>query len=290
MTTPRITNILFPVDFSASCVAMAPYVKRAAALFGAKVSLIHVFDPASYNGFELYVRRVPEISEEHEEIARTRLDAFLQTEFPPSEHPRILLAGDAATKIAEVARGGFDLIIMPTHAGTFRQMLFGSTTAKVLNDADCPVLTSNHAPKIAPRPLAHRELLCALGVDKDSERVLRFAHQVAFDAHTSLRLIHAIQAADRDRSVQLDLEEQGQSQERKHAAQRIADLQRTVGSQASVRIVAGPIKEILLEAVRGFDADVLIIGGRSPQSSVNGGLRDLTYAIVRDSPFPVLSI
>jgi hypothetical protein len=34
-----ITNILFPVDFSSSCVAMAAYVKRAATLLGAKVSL-----------------------------------------------------------------------------------------------------------------------------------------------------------------------------------------------------------------------------------------------------------
>jgi len=45
-----IANILFPVDFSPSSFAMAPYVKRAATLSGAKVSLIHVFDPASYNG------------------------------------------------------------------------------------------------------------------------------------------------------------------------------------------------------------------------------------------------
>lgn len=287
MATTSIRNILFPVDFSASSVAMAPYVKRAAALFGAKVSLIHVFDPASYNGFELYVRRLPEIAEEHEEVARNRLGTFLEAEFPAREHPRILLCGDAATKIAEIAREGFDLIIMPTHAGTFRQMLFGSTTAKVLNDADCPVLTSNHAPTIAPRPLAHRELLCALGEDKESERVLRFAHQVAIDAHTNLQLIHAIQTAERD--LPLDLEEQVQSQERKRAAQRIADLQTAVGSQAPLRIVAGAIKDSLLEAVRGFDADVLIIGRRR-QSSANGGLRDLTYAIVRDSPFPVLSV
>jgi len=171
MTTAIIKNILFPVDFSVSCVAMAPYVKRAATLFGASVSLIHVFDPASYNGFELYViRRVPEIAGEHEELARNRLDSFLLAEFPAREHPRILVNGDAATKIAETARDQFDLIIMPTHAGTFRKMLFGSTTAKVINDAD-----------------------------------------------------------------------------------------------------------------------VLIIG-RGPLSSVNGGLRDLTYAIVRDSPFPVLSV
>jgi Universal stress protein family len=61
-TTATITNILFPVDFSDSCIAMAPYLKRAAAPFGAKVSLIHVFDPASYSGFELYVRRATEIA------------------------------------------------------------------------------------------------------------------------------------------------------------------------------------------------------------------------------------
>jgi nucleotide-binding universal stress UspA family protein len=289
MTKAFMTNILFPVDFSASCAAMAPYVKRAAALFGASVSLVHVFDPASYNGFELYVRRMQEIAEEHEEIARNRLGSFLRAEFPAREHPRILLAGDAATKIAEIASGGFDLIIMPTHAGTFRRMLFGSTTAKVLNDADCPVLTSQHAPTIAPRPLAHREMLCLLGAAKDSERVLRFAHQAAMKAQCNLHLIHAIQAADHDLPVELDLEEQFKSQETKRAADRIADLQRRVGSNASVRIVVGPTKEALLEAARGLDADALIIGGR-PKSAFNGGLRDLTYAIVRDSPFPVLSV
>ena len=152
-----ITNILFPVDFSATCVAMASYVKRAATLFGAKVSLMYVFDPASHNGFELYlIRGSEEIAEEHQTIGRDRLNSFLQAEFPISEHPRIVVAGDAATQIAEVAKNGFDLIIMPTHAGIFRRMLIGSTTAKVLNDADCPVVTSRHAETIAPRPLEHR--------------------------------------------------------------------------------------------------------------------------------------
>jgi hypothetical protein len=30
--------------------------------------------------------------------------------------------------------------------------------------------------------------------------------------------------------------------------------------------------------------------GRSPQSGALGRLRDLTYTMVRDSPFPVLSV
>jgi nucleotide-binding universal stress UspA family protein len=284
-----IRNILFPVDFSPSCVAMAAYVSKAAKVYGAKVTLIHVYDPTSYNGFELYIRAQPAIAKEREDIARETLGSFLQAEFPATEHARILAVGDAATRIAEAARNGFDVIVMPTHAGTFRRMLLGSTTAKILDDADCPVLTSHHAQTIAPRPLEHRELLCAVGMDEDSERVLRFAHQVTVQTHGNLHIIHAIQAPDRELLIRLDLNETVVSEERKQAEQRIEDLQRRVGTRASVRIVVGPVREAILEAARGFDADVLIIG-RNPQSGANGRLRDLTYVIVRDSPFPVLSV
>jgi nucleotide-binding universal stress UspA family protein len=283
-----IANILFPVDFSPSCMAMAPYVKRAATLLGANVTLVHVVDLASYNGFELYVRPPSEISEDQTIIGRERLELFLAREFPLSGYPRILVAGDAATQIAEVAKSGFDLVMMPTHAGTFRRMLLGSTTAKVLNDVDCPVVTSRHAETIAPRPLEHREWLCTVGLGEDSERVLRYAQQAAAEARSNLHIIHAIQSTDPNLPVRLDLEEEIQSEETQEARQRIANLQRRVGSQAPVRIVVGPIKDALLEAARRFDADVLMIG-RGPHGS-QGRLRDLTYAVVRDSPFPVLSI
>jgi hypothetical protein len=86
--------------------------------------------------------------------------------------------GDTVEQIATVARSdGFDLIIMPTHASRFRRMLLGSTTAKVLDDAACPVLTTEHAEVIAPRPLEHREWLCAIAINADSERVLDLANR-----------------------------------------------------------------------------------------------------------------
>jgi len=285
-----LESILFPVDFSPSCVAMAAFVKRSAALFGAKVSMIYVVDLASHSGFELYLRPASEISEEHLNIGRERLDSFLTAEFPVAQCPRILASGDAATQIAEVARsGGFDLIIMPTHGSLFRQMLLGSTTAKVLNDADCPVLTSRHAPTIAPRPLEHREWLCAISLSHNSERVLRFASQAAADARSKLSIIHAVQAVDTEAPIELDLEGQVHSAERQEASRRIADLQRIVGSDAPVRVAVGSVKEALLEAALRSDADVLMIG-RSPRPGAYGRMRDLTYAMVRDSPFPVLSI
>lgn len=288
--TMKITKILFPVDFSPSCVAMAAYVKRASSIFAAKVSLVHVFDPASYNGFEIYLRRTKEIAEEHEQVARNKLNEFLTDEFPLLENPRIIVAGDAATEIAQLAlRKGFDLIIMPTHAGTFRRMLLGSTTAKVLNDADCPVLTSKHAETIAPRPLEHRELLCAIDLSPDSKRVLNFAHSAALQARAKLHIIHAVQGGDPNLRAQLNLAEQVYSAEAEQARQRIAQLQHEVGSSAPVRVVVGSVKDALLQATQQSDADALLIG-RSPHSGSTGRLRDLTYAIVRDSPFPVLSV
>lgn len=284
-----ITHILFPVDFSPSCVAMGPYVKRAAAMLSARVSLMHVFNPDSYTGTEVYLRGPVEIAEEHREIAQKRLDSFLAKEFPVAEFPRILVSGDPAQQIAKTARHGFDLIMMPTHAGAFRRMLLGSTTAKVLDSADCPVATSLHAETVAPRPMEHREWLCVVGLSDDSARVLRYAHEASAEAGAHLRIIHAIESIDPGLPVQLDLEEQLQSAERRQARERIDALQREVGSHAQVHITVGPVKESLIAAIQHSDADALIIG-RSPRPGYQGRLRDLTYAIVRDSPVPVISV
>jgi nucleotide-binding universal stress UspA family protein len=287
-----IKNILFPVDFSSSCLAMAAYVKRAATLFGAQVSLVHVVDPGGYHALEtaleLYLLRpMNEVMEEHLARAGERLEAFLAADFPAAQYPRIVASGDAATEIARIAKNdGFNLIIMPTHSGRFRQRLLGSTTAKVVNDADCPVLTSCHAEKIAPRPLEHRELLCALGLDFDSERILRFAAGVAGEVHAKLTILHALQGAD---SARLRLEEKLQSEEMREALRRIADLQHRVGADAAVRVAAGQLEKALLETVLESDADVLVIG-RSPGPGALGRMRDLTYAMIRDSPYPVLSV
>jgi nucleotide-binding universal stress UspA family protein len=288
MTT--IQNILFPVDFSPLCIAMASYVKRSAAIFGARVTLLHVFDLYSHDGFQLYVRPLSEVAEEQQSVARDKLDSFLKSEFSVGECPRILSSGDAATQITQLARTkGFDLIIMPTHAGRFRRMLLGSTTAKVLNEADCPVLTTQHAETISPRELEHREWVCAIGLDSDSGRVLRYASQAAKSVHANLTLVHVIPAEESDLPMELDLQERLQSARREVASVRMEALQSAVGSRETVSIAVGPIRDMLTETAHRLRADVLVIG-RSPQSGLLGRLRDLSYAIARDAPCPVLSI
>jgi nucleotide-binding universal stress UspA family protein len=272
-------HILFPVDFSPSCVAMAAYVQRAASIFGAHVTLVHVCDLASHNGFELYARRPDEIAEDHWSLARNNLDLFLKSEFPDNTYPRLLLAGDAGGVIVETARKGkFDLIIMPTHAGRFRRMLLGSTTARVLNGADCPVLTTEHAATGKPRSIEHRNWVCGIGLSGDSERVLRYATNASLAAGAKLSVIH-VPVASKTR---------GPSEEEPQARQRIAELQNAIGSDASVRVAFGPVRETLLQEVRQLSGDVLVIG-RSLHGAF-GRLEDLTYSLVRDSPCPVVSV
>jgi nucleotide-binding universal stress UspA family protein len=274
-----ITNILFPVNFSESSAAMAAYVKRVAVLLSAKVTLLHVYNPMSRSGFELLVRPPQAIATDHEELAQQRLDSFLRDEFPSTTYRRLLAAGDPAKEIARTAReGGFDLIVLPTHSEMFQRMLLGSTTAKVLNAAECPVMTTWHAQETPPRSLKHRELLCAIGLGEESERLLQFADQLSAEARANLRIIHA-----------LDLDKQIQSRDRQEALKQIDELQRKAGTHAMVGIGVGAVKNTLVALARRLSADVLLIG-RSSRPGTRTRLRDLTYAIVRDSPFPVLSV
>jgi stage III sporulation protein SpoIIIAA len=84
------------------------------------------------------------------------------------------------------------------------------------------------------------------------------------------------------RSAELDCAEE------ENARQRITELQHSVGCNAMVRIVRGPVKDALLEAARQSSTDVLIVG--RPQSGSLGRLRDLTYGVIRDALCPVLSV
>ena len=275
-----IRKILFPVDFSPSCIGMAAYVKQAAEIFSAEVTLIHVCDLESHNGFELYVRTPNEIAQEHWEIGQNKINSFVSSLFPKETCRRILRTGEVANLIVAAAKENHaDLIIMPTHAGRFRRMLLGSTTAKVLDGADCPVLTAEHAATIAPRPLEHKTWLCGIDLTSDAERVLRLAHNAAIQAGARLSLVHVIPTSGVETMTA----------DKQLARQSIRTLQERLGSDARALILHGEIREQLVNAARDSCADVLVIG-RKLRTDSFGRVLDLSYSVVRDSPCPVVSV
>src|SRR6266852_5900207 len=115
-------NILFPVDYSEQACGAARYVEAFAGRFESKLTILHVVEPPKYN----------DLHPESRTQRQARLDSFLAKELEYFRVERVLVDGDPASKILEIAHAGqFDLIMLPTHGlGAFRRFLIGSIAAK----------------------------------------------------------------------------------------------------------------------------------------------------------------
>ena len=283
---PGITKILFPVAFSPACTAMGAYVERVAAIFAARVTILHVVDPRQLNVFEdiaLYVRPLPILEEEHFAAQTDRLSRYLLDHFSLENSDRVVVAGEPSTEIAAFAQTRqFDLIAMPTHTNLLRETLLGSTTARVIDSAHCAVLTGTHAGEAPPRPREHRHWVCAIARNPQAAVVMHTAAQFALQASSALSVVHVV-----DTGV-LGGEEVA-SPEFHEASQWLQAEAARHAPDARASVVAGPIKDSLLQTLAAADADVLMIGRRSV-SHRSGRLTDLTYALVKNSPCPVLTV
>jgi nucleotide-binding universal stress UspA family protein len=139
-----INRILVPIDFSAHSKNALKYAIPMAEQFGATLHLVYVVEPTIYPadlGFGQVV--MPGVEDElrekggeelknliGEEIgARVKATSAVRTGKP---HQEILL---------EAEEKNIDLIVIATHGHTgVEHILFGSTAARIMRLAKCPVL------------------------------------------------------------------------------------------------------------------------------------------------------
>jgi nucleotide-binding universal stress UspA family protein len=280
------SHILFPVDFSERCKAARPVVESWARRFHAKVTLLHTIQIpiSSYGGADGYpiIVDVPGL----EAGAAKRLD---RVEIGVPGVTRIVKMGDPAHEIVQyAAKNGVDLIMMATHGyGTFRSLLLGSTAAKVLHDAHCPVWTSAHieAIPVEARTEIH-SILCAIEVGKEAVPLIHSAQELAEACQAKLRLAHAV-PVDETRPEKY-LEGDLRAALVKTSSEEIAALQKQAGTDLEVCLEAGQVSHVVREAALAYHAD-LVVTGWGKLHLTFGRLRSTTYAIIRDSPCPVLS-
>jgi nucleotide-binding universal stress UspA family protein len=171
------SKILLPVDFSERSTGAARYAQALALHFHAELILLHVLTPPNYEfgALEIAGSMLDALYRNRAEQASKELDAFMTAEPSGLKVRRIVLEGDPAKKIVDLAHDeGADIIAMPTHGcGPFRRFILGSNTAKVLHDADCPVWTGVHleqAPALASIPF--RSILCAVDLGPQSSKTI----------------------------------------------------------------------------------------------------------------------
>jgi nucleotide-binding universal stress UspA family protein len=269
-------KILFPIDFSQRCAAIAPMVAGFARRFHAAPTL-------------LYVLPKDAIDEQRIE-AQEDLSVFADSHFSGMPVCRALLQGDAGKEIIESAHEHkIDLIMMPTHSyGPFRRLLLGSVALQVLGEARCPVWTDAHTEV----PLSHqnakfRNVLCAVDLSQRSHVALQWAKQFAADTQARLTIVHAtpLAVAAGVGAPMADWRPEIEDA----ARQEIGRLQRSEGTHAAVTIVAGEVAHAVRAAAEEAEADLLVIG-RGAEDGHHGRLRNHAYPIIRHSPCPVVSV
>ena len=140
-------KILWPTDFSEpSMKALEPAIELARHFY-AELYLVHVVPPVpvvarpqgapiSFSP-EKYQKQLDEDGRLHlKELAESKVAKDLTVH-------QVVTSGQPADEIARVAEEVCaDLIVIATHGATgWRRLVFGSVTAKVMQQAKCPVLT-----------------------------------------------------------------------------------------------------------------------------------------------------
>lgn len=287
-----LNKVVLPVDFSHRCRGAARILEALHTHFQPEVTLLHVLPPPhyEYSMADLGGGIVQEYTEARTEQVRKDLEYFLDEELKHFKLKRVLLEGDPARKVVQYAHdNGADLLVMPTHGyGGFRRFMLGSVTAKVLHDADCPVLTGVHL-EDAPEPEEIRLNTIAVAIDLGpmSEKLLRWADGFAKAVGARLLVFHITPSVE-GMSGEV-FEPNWKARFAEEAGRRIADLQKVAGTNAAVMFEAGDVALKIAQLAKAEGAGLLVVG-RGHTAGVFGRIRAHAYSIIRTSPCPVVSM
>jgi len=181
--------------------------------------------------------------------------------------------------------------MMPTRGcAAFRRFLLGSVTAKVLHDVNCPVWTSSHVTEGRSTVSAiPKVIVCAIQLSPDGVPILKWAADLASNLQARLIVAHAISSLEFHFKTLLPGADMRSTLIGDAHAKLSNLLQGSRMPETEVRVEGGSVPTAVRSVVKDSRADLLIIG-RAPNDGMTGRLRTHSYALIRESRCPVLSI
>lgn len=282
-------KILFPVDYSAPCLAVIPYVQETACRFSAELTVCHAYAPlAAITHSELLVTD-PDLQARAHELEDDRLRQFACQHFAGQKLEALAELGEPGGVIERVAQQQrADLVMLATRGhGPVRRFLLGSNTAKVLHDVSSAVWTGVGSSLMEhPTRIPYQSIVCALDDTQEAESVLRAAASLASAYTAQLWIVHVVPTPPALPDV--DFAE--------HTAQlieasqfRLRELKAKLGVDAPHTIIDTFLGEGIHQEVVRRSADLLVTG-RGHSIGTFSRLWSHLYSIIRDSPCPVLSV
>lgn len=287
-----LREILLPTDFSPPCVDVARYAAGVARHFSSKITLLHVLAPLNpaFAAFGSTAMLDEVLTHQNEETCKS-LNSYLADEFRGIPVKHVVSEGDPAEIIATYcASERVGLVMMPTRGcAAFRRFLADSVTAEILQDVDCPVWTCSHvmASHTAVSPVP-KVIVCAIDRGPESDLILKWAADLASGVQARLIVAHAIS------SLIFHLETYSpRSGIRRVLEDAHARISKVLHGRplpgAEVRVENRSVPKVVRSVVEDSRADLLIIGRSSNRGMMRVG-RTHSYALIRESACPVISI
>lgn len=283
----NIKKILLPLDLEQTNLPGA-VVHEAAALarhFHSEVIVLHVVEPLTFLSGS---QTAQDLLEQAAAKEQENLSKSLGPALDGKPFKRIMVKGDPAREILRAARDeNIDLIVMPTHGyGAFEKFMLGSVTAKVLHQSTCPVWTGAHVKDVPAAQFAIRNVLCAVDFGPLSTKAINWAHEAATEFGAKLTLAHVTPSMEIYGPGGYHVLAEMKNELVNSAKAQMAQIVQEMGIHAGVFIGSGNVAKVMGQAAKESKADLIVVGSRS----LAGRFGDMGYAIIRESPVPVVSI
>ena len=285
----KFRNILFPVDFSDCSRALNSQVEYVARRFNSDVTLLHVFEnPYISYGIDGAAVMSTECLQGCIERAKQRLSEYCidipENRFLSGRCGRRCCLADQNVYKGQQLRSCDD--------GHSRIRPRSPVTPRLGDDESSPrcqlpsvdlcswkMLDGNLTGDI-------KKIVCALELNDEVVRLLRFVSEIGTALGASVRLIHSVpdDASRPYRYFDSDLHRFLV----KLAEEEISKLQSQAGTYFNVDFVEIPIGQATAIAAAQQQADLVVIGRETAQG-VFGTLRTHAYDIIREAHCPVLS-
>jgi nucleotide-binding universal stress UspA family protein len=283
-------KILLPIDFPDTSLRVVHQAAMLARHFHSEILMLHVVTADSH------AAGVPEDGPEFARwdglaavlrVAQKHLDHTLSTELAGLTIRSILAKGDAARTIVLTAqREKADLIMMPSYGSAFNEFLLSSETAKAPDATECPVWTDAHVEELPAQGLAIQNVLCAVDFKSHDLAAVSWAARMAAQFGARLTLAHVTSKVVLWGPGGYYVVPRLKKALYGDASDQIGKLKKKMGIDAEVFIGSGDVPNVLGQAVKQTNADLLVTGTRP----YGGHLRIHGYAIICAVPVPVLNV
>ncbi len=289
-----IKSILVGVDFSditESVVKSANYIAK---LFGANVKLIHVIEPPSpilyeegfeplltIDGVEVVVE-VENLLREKAEEELKKLVSMFDSDIPVDYQIEI---GDIAETILEISDNEKrDLIIIGSHQkGLIELLLIGGTTEKIINKSRTSVLV------VKGNPLENiNKMLVGYDFLPNSIEALEVAKDFARKTKAEIDIIHI--DSDEWFAHLAHVHEEVFEKKIKLLEEIKEKIEKEISVPVKFEIEKGNPDELLLEKIKEYNPDLVIVGKRKGKKIKRIFLGRTAMKVVRNSHKPVLIV